>query len=61
MNIALSALFQVTLVIALEYLRNTCYHICIVFDAPTNVLFSTVVRFHDRRYILWIQVGGLLL
>ena len=61
MNIALSALLQVTLVMALEYSQNTCYHICIVFDLPINVLFSIVARYHDRQYILWIQVGPLAL
>ena len=61
MNIALSALPLVTLIMALEYSQNTCYHICILFDLLMNVLFSTVVRYHDHRYILRIQVGGLLL
>ena len=59
--ITIFVLFLVTLVMALESSRNTCYHICILFDTPADVLFSTLVRAHDRRYILRVLISSLLI
>ena len=46
---------------ALESSGNTCYHICTMFDKTMDVLFSTLVRAHDRRYILRVLISGLLI